>query len=118
MYLSKKRHDHRNRRHDHRHMLVATIALLSCLACYASAVNINTNNRPNIIIMQPDDLAFFDEWTPPPNTPNEPARQSTVNPLPAAGLPNLERLRRNGLQMTNAYAAAPMCADDPSVVRS
>ena len=90
----------------HHDVLVATI-LLSYLLC--SSLAAATNNRPNIIIMQPDDLPFFDEWLPPPNTSNEPARQSTVNPLPAAGLPNIERLRSNGLQMTNAYAAASMC---------
>ena len=95
--------------------LIATIiaSWLLCTSCSAVAVDAATtttnNQRPNVIIMQPDDLAFFDEWTPPPNTPNEPARQSTVNPLPAAGLPNIERLRLKGLQMTNAYAAAPMC---------
>jgi len=27
--------------------------------------------RPNIIVMQPDDMLFFDEWTPPPKNPKK-----------------------------------------------
>ena len=62
--------------------------------------------KPNIIIMQPDDLQFFDEWTPPPNNPNEIDLQKA---FPAYGLPNIESLRLNGLQMMQAYTASPVC---------
>ena len=60
----------------------------------------------NVIVMQPDDLPFFDEWSAPPNNPNRP-RQN--NNFPNYGLPNLERLRMNGLQMLQAYTASPVC---------
>ena len=66
-------------------------------------------NRPNIIIMQPDDLPFLDEWGPPPNNPGTP---NSDNPFPnnyGNGLPNIERLRLNGLQMKQAYTSSPVC---------
>ena len=66
----------------------------------------SATNRPNIIIMQPDDLQFFDEWSPPPNNPYTPNRQVS---LPTNGLPNIDSLRLNGLQMKQAYTASPMC---------
>jgi len=62
--------------------------------------------RPNIIIMQPDDLAFLDEWTPPPNKPTDPDSEDR---FPPSGLPNIDSLRVNGLQMMQAYAASPVC---------
>lgn len=66
---------------------------------------IDSGNRPNIIIMQPDDLEFFDEWAAPPNPPDTKRRPS----LPSFGLPNLEGLRLSGLQMLQAYVASPKC---------
>ena len=62
--------------------------------------------RPNIIIMQPDDLPFFDIWGPPPNNPTTP--DQSIN-IPSYGLPNIESLRLNGLQMMQAYTTSPMC---------
>jgi len=62
--------------------------------------------KPNIIIMQPDDLQFFDAWTPPPNNPNEIDLKKS---FPPSGLPNIESLRLNGLQMMQAYTASPVC---------
>jgi len=62
--------------------------------------------RPNLIIMQPDDLPFMDEWNPPPNTPNNPNK---VDPFPPSGLPNIERLRNGGVQMMQAYTSSPKC---------
>jgi len=64
--------------------------------------------RPNIIIMQPDDLPFLDEWLGPPlsNIPNDLAE----NKFPESyGLPHIESLRMNGVQMLQAYTASPMC---------
>jgi hypothetical protein len=58
--------------------------------------------KPNFIVMQPDDLRFFEEWTPPPHYPN----RAQVETFPCADttcLPNIERLRKNGLQMMEAY---------------
>jgi len=65
-----------------------------------------TLKRPNIIIMQPDDLPFFDIWNPPPNNPTTP--DQSIN-MPNSGLPNIESLRLNGLQMLQAYTTSPMC---------
>lgn len=56
--------------------------------------------------MQPDDLVYFDPWTPPPKNPTSP---NSSTPFPDYGLPNIERLRLNGLQMMQAYTASSMC---------
>ena len=51
--------------------------------------------------MQPDDLPFFEEWSPP-------AHYDGVNdgaaPFPAGGMP-----KEGGLAMGQAYAASSMC---------
>jgi arylsulfatase A-like enzyme len=65
-----------------------------------------SKKRPNIIIMQPDDLVFIDKWTPPPNNPSSP---NSKNRIPDAGMPNIELLRTSGLQMMQAYAASAVC---------
>jgi len=62
--------------------------------------------RPNIIIMQPDDLPFYDTWGPPPNNPSTPDQS---HDLPNYGLPHIESLRLNGLQMMQAYTTSPVC---------
>ena len=67
---------------------------------------VSTNQKPNIIVMQPDDMPFFDAWTPPPNNP---AQANLKVNFPAAGLPNMEKLRTGGVQMMQAYTASPMC---------
>ncbi len=69
-------------------------------------VQARKGTKPNIIIMQPDDLPFFDKFTPPPNNPSEPDLKIEI---PDYGLPNIDSLRLNGLQMMQAYAASPMC---------
>jgi len=62
---------------------------------------------PNIIVMQPDDMEFYDDWSPPPNNPKVPNKK---NNFPAGWqLPNIDKLRTNGLWMKQAYAASPMC---------
>ena len=60
----------------------------------------------NFIIMQPDDLQFFDNWSPPPNSPKTPNKKTD---FPPGGLPNIEKLRLNGLQMKQAYTTSPQC---------
>lgn len=49
------------------------------------------DTRPNIIIMQPDDLSFYDPWSPPPNNPNRPNKEI---PFPDVGLPWMDKLRK------------------------
>ncbi|KAL7546983.1 hypothetical protein ACHAWF_010305 [Thalassiosira exigua] len=61
-----------------------------------------TKKLPNIIIIQPDDMPFYDAWW----YPNPP---SSNNGLPNAGLPHIEFLRTNGMQMMQAYTTGPMC---------
>jgi len=60
---------------------------------------------PNIIVIQPDDLVHMDEWSPPPDTPI----RASSNSIPTDGMPNIEELRTNGLQMMQAYTASPVC---------
>jgi len=67
-----------------------------------------TKKKPNFIVCQPDDLRFFEEWTPPPHLPRNQVQQIEV--YPSTGLPNIERLRTEGIQMMQGYAASPMCA--------
>lgn len=66
----------------------------------AAAAAAQQNRRPNFIILQPDDLRFQERWNPPPHHPNNPQ----ITRLPSAEImPNIERLRQGGLQMTQAY---------------
>jgi len=76
------------------------------LLTLTSLIVVQGQRRPNIIIMQPDDLPFLDEWTAPPNLPLD---QDAEYKFPAVGLPNIDSLRTNGLQMMQAYTASPMC---------
>jgi arylsulfatase A-like enzyme len=57
--------------------------------------------RPNVIVMQPDDFPFVSQWAPPGHTPN--ANVYSIN------LPNIDRLRTNGLEMKRAYTTSPAC---------
>jgi len=62
---------------------------------------------PNIIVMQPDDMLFYNDWGSPPNNPATPNK---VRDFPALwNMPNIERLRTDGLWMKQAYAASAMC---------
>ena len=58
-----------------------------------------TTTSPNFIIMQPDDLQFFEEWFPPAHF----TETGYTPTIPAADLPNMERLRGDGVQMMQAY---------------
>ncbi|KAL3912812.1 MAG: hypothetical protein SGILL_006737 [Bacillariaceae sp.] len=71
---------------------VAVTLLLSSLQVLA---------RPNVIIIQPDDLPFFDEFHPP-------AQRRGAQPR-SLHLPNIDRLRADGLEMTRAYTVSPAC---------
>jgi hypothetical protein len=65
---------------------------------------------PNIIIMQPDDLPFLEEWGPPPKSPT--TSDSENIPVDGNGdglMPHIEALRTGGLQMMQAYTASPVC---------
>lgn len=64
-------------------------------------------DRPNIIIFQPDDLKHYDTWSPPPNNPNEP-NYEVSEPIDG-GLPFMNLLREEGMEMKQAYTASPAC---------
>jgi hypothetical protein len=57
--------------------------------------------KPNLLIFQPDDLAFLWVEAPP---------ASTVPPKQRFNTPALDLLREEGVVFTRAYASAPMCA--------
>lgn len=66
---------------------------------------------PNFIVFQPDDMAFFEEWTPPAHFPsgnrNDVITFDDIDPV--NGLPNIETLRTSGLQMMQAYTTSSVC---------
>ena len=98
--------------------------------------NDEIKNGPNIIVMQPDDFPFFAEWSPPPKNPkvvvevgggkkgggkkNTRSLQNTSSKKDnrefaerfpnGYGMPNLERLRTQGMQMMQAYTASSACS--------
>jgi len=76
-------------------MQTSFLLLLLPLTCLAA--------RPNIIIIQPDDLEFYNEWTPPAHFPGNTG--SIQNPH----LPNIERLRSRGVTLSRAHTASPAC---------
>ena len=51
-------------------------------------------------------MPFYDAWGPPPDNPSAANRKSQI---PKAGLPYIESLRKNGLQMMQAYTSSAMC---------
>ncbi|KAG7352792.1 iduronate-sulfatase domain containing protein [Nitzschia inconspicua] len=59
--------------------------------------------RPNIIVMQPDDFEFLSEWTPPAHRPGA--------DVWSMYLPNIDRLRTNGIHMKRAYTTSPSCGN-------
>jgi len=65
---------------------------------------LNPTKLPNVVIIQPDDLVFYNDWGRPPHS-------GTPNELPGSGddMPNLKYLREHGLQMLQAYTASPVC---------
>lgn len=64
--------------------------------------------RPNFIIIQPDDMPHYSPWTPPPIPVNDNYYPEGYT-FPKSGLPNIEQLRLQGVEMTAAHAASPMC---------
>ncbi|KAL7531696.1 hypothetical protein ACHAWF_003875 [Thalassiosira exigua] len=63
-----------------------------------------SGKRPNVVVVQPDDLPFYDKWW----YPDPPPRGAGYD-YPSAGLPHIESLRTGGAQFTQAYTVGPMC---------
>eukprot|EP00531_Pseudo-nitzschia_arenysensis_P014176 CAMPEP_0116118014 /NCGR_PEP_ID=MMETSP0329-20121206/1879_1 /TAXON_ID=697910 /ORGANISM="Pseudo-nitzschia arenysensis, Strain B593" /LENGTH=649 /DNA_ID=CAMNT_0003611615 /DNA_START=55 /DNA_END=2003 /DNA_ORIENTATION=- len=62
---------------------------------------------PNFIVIQPDDHYFFEEWSPPGQFDG--GNSLMQFPRNSNGLPNLNRIREDGVEMKSAYAASTMC---------
>jgi arylsulfatase A-like enzyme len=76
--------------------IVAAIALAACLACAALEANAaETARRPNVVIILMDDLGYGD-----------------IASYGATDMktPNLDRLAREGVRFTDAYANGPVCS--------
>ena len=69
-------------------------------------IAVDVQARPNIVVMQPDDLQSYDDWSRPPNNPNS-RRANQFRSLPP--VPNIERLRKDGAWMKQAYTTSPAC---------
>ena len=63
------------------------------------------DTRPNFVVFQPDDLQFYEDWSPPPHLSGEPEHYFPAG----SGLPNMNFLRDNGRAMKQAYTASPKC---------
>lgn len=64
----------------------------------------------NFIVIQPDDMKFYEDWSPPPHMPWN--NQYPGEDYPNSGqadLPNINALRDNGLEMMAAYTSSPKC---------
>ena len=85
-------------------MKIAALSLFLTLALPGKVYGIE--RRPNFIVMQPDDLEFFEEWMPPAHFPNT---NEFFTYDGVFGLPNLDRLRSRGLHMKQAYTTSPVC---------
>ena len=93
-------------------LAVTTAAVLTTLTSSTNATFIDSNiqKRPNIIVIQPDDHLFLEEWNPPARfEQGETSSTSIFDESYISPVPNINRLRNNGLEMTNAYSASTMC---------
>ena len=73
-----------------------------------SAVAIAPASSTNFIVIQPDDLPYYEDWSPPPQLPwsgNYPGASYPEN----SDLPWINKLKNEGMVMTNAYTASPKC---------
>ena len=74
---------------------LAFLLALANLACESKAVSSEIDSRPNIIFVLADDLGWADL----------PSYGNTFNEAP-----NLDRMSREGIRFTDAYAACPVCS--------
>jgi len=81
----------------------ATIVALSA-ATYTSNVH-----ATNFIIFQPDDMRFYEDWSPPAHLPwDNDVYPGEEYPM-YSNLPWINKLRNNGMTMKNAYTSSPKC---------
>jgi len=75
--------------------MIQPILLCLCLLLAEAGAT----KKPNFIIFQPDDMAFY--WDDAPITTKQ---------VPAIPTPSLDKLRKEGAVFKRAYTASPMCA--------
>ena len=102
-------------------IVVITAAVgAAALVSFAEAATIPSSiqQRPNIIVIQPDDHLFLEEWNPPARFEHQTNPPSSLTSILSSTIseesylspvPNINRIRNHGLEMTNAYAASSMC---------
>lgn len=90
--------------HSTQFLLLSIIAILLANPVAAQLRQPQQQQRPNFIIIQPDDFEFLASWNPPPHFDSTGAFD-----LHPSLIPHLTRLRSNGLVFHRAYAASPMC---------
>ena len=76
-------------------MIILLSALLVIITGSCNNQNISNSNRPNIVLLLADDLGWA-ELGCYGNNFNE--------------TPNLDRMAREGMRFTHAYASAPVCS--------
>ena len=81
----------------------ATVVALSA-ATYFSIVD-----ATNFIIFQPDDMRFYEDWSPPAHLPRGDDEYPGEEYPMYSKLPWINELRNNGMMMTNAYTSSSMC---------
>jgi len=89
------------------------IAIAIAALAEAASIPASIEKRPNIIVIQPDDHLFLEEWTPPARFDRQTSTPTSFTSIDSADyispVPNINRIKNHGLEMTNAYAASTMC---------
>mmetsp|Transcript_24567 Transcript_24567/g.52939 ORF Transcript_24567/g.52939 Transcript_24567/m.52939 type:complete len:1002 (+) Transcript_24567:237-3242(+) len=82
------------------------ISATTMAAIYSPIISVSGTN---FIIIQPDDMHFYEDWNPPAHLPwtsaTYPGKEFPQN----SNLPWINKLRSDGMEMTQAYAASPKC---------
>ncbi|KAL7546775.1 hypothetical protein ACHAWF_010124 [Thalassiosira exigua] len=79
----------------------AAAAALSAAASAALLLLPAPSSAVNFLVVQPDDMPFFSDWSPPPLLPGQ-SHKSYPGTQPESRLPWINALRTNGLTMTQA----------------
>jgi arylsulfatase A-like enzyme len=86
--------------------LMALVGTMVLTIAVDSNADESTRRQPNFIVIQPDDHYFFEEWNPPARLDGNPNPSFPPN---SNGLPNINRIKNEGVEMKNAYSASTMC---------
>ena len=86
--------------------LVVLVGTMVLTIAVDSNADESTRRQPNFIVIQPDDHYFFEEWGPPSRLDGDPNKSFPPN---SNGLPNINRIKNEGVEMKSAYSASTMC---------